>query len=131
MAKVYRLETKTGTLEEGNNGAYRGERIKESCIPLADMLLEDVRCSIDTHPTPRYDPLLCNIVLTRCSRFAFISMESLKEWFYIDEAKVEEVRQLGVAKISVYEVEEEYLHIGEQQVIVYVDHMTLVEELEL
>ena len=131
MTKVYRLETKVGTLEEGTNGAYRGERIKESRMPLADMLLEDAWYSTDTHPTPRYDPLLCNIVLTRFSRFAFISMESLKDWFYIDEAKVEEVRQLGVAKISVYEVEEEYLHIGEQQVIVYADHMTLVEELEL
>lgn len=131
MTKVYRLETKVGTLEEGTNGAYRGERIKESRMPLADMLLEDAWYSTDTHPTPSYDPLLCNIVLTRFSRFAFISMESLKDWFYIDEAKVEEVRQLGVAKISVYEVEEEYLHIGEQQVIVYADHMTLVEELEL
>ncbi len=131
MTKVYRLETKAGTLEEGTNGAYRGEYVKENYIHLADMLLGEVWCSSATHPTPNYDPFLRNVMLTNCCRFAFISMESLKDWFYIDEAKVEEVRQLGVAKISVYEAEEEYLHIGKQQVIVHIDHMTLVEELEL
>lgn len=130
MTKVYRLETKTGTLEEGDNGAYMGKPFGDRSDSLADLLIVDSLLSSSNHPIPEEDPLLRNTVINQYARFAFISIDSLKDWFYLDEEKVEEVRSLNIAKISVYGVEKEHLQIGEKQVIVYSNHMTLIEEID-
>ncbi|QHZ59836.1 hypothetical protein HWD03_gp076 [Alteromonas phage vB_AmeM_PT11-V22] len=134
MPLVYRLESKTGDIITGNNGAYRGGYLEEQDTYIANILFRKGEYLADKHPLPHYDPVLrpyCVGSVIKKYRFCFSSLDQLIDWFYIDEDAIRYVRELDVAKISVYKVPQEFLIESDVQSMALVDKMVLVDALEI
>ena len=134
MSLVYRLESKIGDIIKGNNGAYRGGYLEEQDTYIANILFRKEGYLADKHPSPHRDPVLipyCTSDEITKYRFCFSSLDQLINWFYIDEEAVSYVRELDVAKISVYEVPQDFLVESSLQSMALVDKMVLVDTLEI
>lgn len=138
--RIYRIETKDGT------GVYgRGFGYKCTAAALADNSIDVI------HPSPDEDSLLqawwCGIKMGQRKqidwilkgrkpwRCAFQSIEQLVTWFPRDGLCLMSNlnRRAGQDEVAIviYEIPHHKVKKGEAQVMMHVDHATLIERIEL
>lgn len=137
MAKFYRIEDDrrigpySGTYKSGRPSIMRYLSDK-----LVDVFGADYDDYMEKHPDPSRDSLELSHVwrmLVDTGRsymyvFGFESIEKAENWFCL-EGERQYIKEFGL-RLSVYEVDEEFVHFGKWQAIAHKKHMKLIESLD-
>jgi len=132
MKTIYRFESKdvvAPLCSKVNAGAYNS-RISH---PLVEMMKDRDTFNRQYHPTPYDDGGLCgwycdNSGVVSEYFFGFVSEGSLCNWFDVAWF-MDEVEKLGIGRIGVYEVEDEYVIEGHYQAVFKASESRLVKVL--